>query len=88
MGFQNRRDFFKTSLLLTAGITGISSKKNKAASLDGPSENRMGVLVDTTVCIGCRSCEWACKTTHGLPTKPIDSYLDRSVYDKKRGVDF
>jgi formate dehydrogenase iron-sulfur subunit len=87
MGFQNRRDFFKTSLLLTAGITGISSKKNKAASLDGPSENRMGVLVDTTVCIGCRSCEWACKTTHGLPTKPIDSYSDRSVYDKKRRPD-
>ena len=87
MTFQNRRDFIKTSLLLTAGISGISSKKTKAASIETLSDDRMGVLVDTTVCIGCRSCEWACKNAHDLPTDPIDTYNDRSVYEKKRRPD-
>ena len=87
MTFQNRRDFIKTSLLLTAGISGISSKKTKAASIETLSDDRMGVLVDTTVCIGCRSCEWACKNAHDLQTDPIDTYNDRSVYEKKRRPD-
>jgi formate dehydrogenase iron-sulfur subunit len=28
------------------------------------------LLIDTTRCIGCRSCEVACKQTHGLPDEP------------------
>ena len=87
MAFQNRRDFFKSSLLLTAGISGISSKKTKAASIETLSDDRMGVLVDITVCIGCRSCEWACKKAHDLPTEKFDSYKDRSVYENKRRPD-
>ena len=27
-----------------------------------------GILVDITKCIGCRSCEQACKQIHGFPT--------------------
>jgi formate dehydrogenase iron-sulfur subunit len=42
------------------------------------------VLVDTTVCIGCRNCEWACKTAHGLPTEARESYQDRSVFSNMR----
>ena len=44
----------------------------------------MGVLVDTTVCVGCRSCEWACKVAHGRPTPPLATYEDRSVYKEQR----
>ena len=47
----------------------------------------MGVLVDATVCIGCRNCEWACKTAHDLPTPPIESYEDRSVFKSMRRPD-
>ena len=65
---QNRRNFLKTAGLLTATISGISTKSAKAAPDDILSEDRMGVLVDTTVCIGCRNCEWACKKAHELPT--------------------
>jgi formate dehydrogenase iron-sulfur subunit len=32
-------------------------------------ENTRAILVDITKCIGCRSCEQACKQLHGLPTK-------------------
>ena len=84
MAKQNRRDFFKTSALLGAGITGLSSKPAKAAPKNILSEDRMGVLVDTTVCVGCRNCEWACKNAHDLPAGNIEDYADRSVYEKMR----
>jgi Fe-S-cluster-containing dehydrogenase component len=47
----------------------------------------MGVLVDTTLCIGCRRCEYACKVAHDLPTEPIETYDDRSVFEQKRRPD-
>lgn len=87
MAKQNRRDFFKTSALLGAGITGLSSKQTKAAPKNILSEDRMGVLVDTTVCVGCRNCEWACKSAHDLPAGNIEDYADRSVYEKMRRPD-
>ena len=62
-----------------------------ACASSGPenvlSTDRMGVLVDTTVCIGCRTCEWACKKAHALPTLPLDTYEDKSVFDIQRRPD-
>ena len=87
MAKQSRRDFLKTSALVGTGIAGLSSSKLKAAPKNILSEDRMGVLVDNTVCIGCRKCEWACKTAHDLPTEPIEKYDDRSVYNKMRRPD-
>jgi formate dehydrogenase iron-sulfur subunit len=81
---QNRRDFLKTGALLGTAAAGLSSNKTKAKPKEILSEDRMGVLVDTTVCIGCRNCEWACKTAHELPTPPRDKYSDRSVFKKMR----
>jgi Fe-S-cluster-containing dehydrogenase component len=86
MSNQSRRDFLKTSALITSATMGLSSK-SKAAPKYVLSEDRMGVLVDTTVCIGCRKCEWACKTAHGLPTEPIDTYDNRSIFQEKRRPD-
>jgi Fe-S-cluster-containing dehydrogenase component len=84
---QDRRNFLKTAGLLTASLTGISAKSAKAAPENILSEDRMGVLVDTTVCIGCRNCEWACKKAHGLPTEDLESYNDKSVFKKMRRPD-
>jgi Fe-S-cluster-containing dehydrogenase component len=44
---------------------------------------RMGLLHDTTLCVGCRSCEVACKDVNGLPPPegPVD---DPSVFDSYR----
>jgi formate dehydrogenase iron-sulfur subunit len=81
---QNRRDFLKTGALLGTAIAGLSSNKTKAKPKDVLSDDRMGVLVDTTVCIGCRKCEWACKTAHDISTQPRDEYADRSVFKKMR----
>ena len=81
-----RRSFLKNTIALGAGLTGLpaAAKAGEKAIL---SPDRMGVLVDTTVCIGCRSCEWACKTAHNLPTPPIETYQDRSVFEKMRRPD-
>lgn len=87
MAKQSRRDFLKTSAVVGAGLTGLSSSKIKAAPKNVLSEDRMGVLVDTTVCVGCRKCEWACKTAHNMPTGSIDSYEDRKVFEKMRRPD-
>jgi Ni/Fe-hydrogenase subunit HybB-like protein/Fe-S-cluster-containing dehydrogenase component len=44
----------------------------------------MGVLVDLTVCIGCRLCEHACKKSNGFEPGPVESYDDPSVFRQRR----
>jgi Fe-S-cluster-containing dehydrogenase component len=83
---KSRRDFLKKSALIGAGVTGLSSSVN-AGPKNILSEDRMGVLVDTTVCVGCRNCEWACKDSHNLPAGNLDSYEDRKVLEANRRPD-
>lgn len=84
---QSRRDFLKTMGVIGAGVTGLNSGTAQAAPRNILSDNRMGVLVDTTVCIGCRRCEYACKKAHNLPTEAMDDYNDRSVFSHRRRPD-
>ena len=41
-----------------------------AASLDTVGANETGMLVDTTLCAGCRACEAACAESNKLPAPP------------------
>jgi Fe-S-cluster-containing dehydrogenase component len=84
---KSRRDFLKSSALIGAGITGLSSSSAKATPKNILSPDRMGVLVDTTVCVGCRNCEWACKDAHGLPAGDLESYENRKILEQKRRPD-
>ena len=84
MSGKSRRDFLKTSALVGAGVTGLATSTAKAGPKNILSEDRMGVLVDTTVCVGCRNCEWACKTAHDLPAGDLESYENRQVLETKR----
>jgi len=86
MSGKSRRDFLKTSAVIGAGVAGFS-KSVKAAPKNVLSEDRMGVLVDTTVCVGCRNCEWACKTAHDLPAGELTSYEKRDILKTKRRPD-
>ncbi len=81
----SRRDFFKVTGAM-CGATALSAVESKAQSrpVNILSSDRMGVLVDTTVCIGCRNCEWACKTAHDIPTDHIDTYQDRTIFKEYR----
>ena len=87
MSGKSRRDFLKKSALIGAGVAGFSTTTSKAAPKNILSEDRMGVLVDTTACVGCRNCEWACKDAHGLPAGNLESYEDRKILETKRRPD-
>ena len=76
----NRRDFLKYSSALTVAGAGLSTAKLKALPANILSPDRMGVLVDTTHCVGCRNCEWACKTSHDIPADDIETFHNREVF--------
>lgn len=60
------------------------SSPGAAASEAEPLPDPMGMLVDTTECIGCRKCEWACNEAQRLTHKPIQEFEDMSVFDRTR----
>ncbi len=67
-----------------SGTAALVSLPSKARSLEGvaPEEgdNEVSVLVDTTVCVGCRGCEAACAEVNGNP----DPWLDELVWPNMR----
>lgn len=84
---QNRRDFLKTIASIGAASTAISAvnpSKVSAKSSVELSIDRKGVLVDTTVCIGCRKCEWACKGAHDFDQGDFESYQSDETLNKLR----
>ena len=82
-----RRNFMKYSGII--GTAGCATAANKLqASTHKPiSPEWFGVLVDTTLCIGCRKCEWACNDVNELPNKPLKIFEDKSVFEKMRRPD-
>jgi Fe-S-cluster-containing dehydrogenase component len=64
-----RRDLLK--LIGAAAGTAVAVRPAQAANAAGGGRaaptDPVGVLVDTTKCIGCRSCEFACAAANGLP---------------------
>ncbi len=64
-----RREFVKIAAVGAgaAGAVAASASVGAHATADGP-----GVLVDTTLCVGCRACEAACAESNGLPPPPED----------------
>jgi Fe-S-cluster-containing dehydrogenase component len=81
----NRRKFLKVT---AAGITaGALVPKNVKGGEKTLSEDRIGILVDTAACVGCRHCEWACRISHNLPTDDLDSYSNQEVFNEIRRPD-
>ena len=77
-----RRKFISVSLGgAAAGAFALSGKAQGAGNFTGYPEG-MGVLVDLTRCIGCRTCEAACNREQGLP-EPALPFDDTSVFDQE-----
>ncbi len=83
---RGRRNFLKLFGAGGAGAVALLSsdpaRAAKAVKRSGEAEP-MGVLVDTTLCIGCRQCEGACNDVNKLP-KPKRSFDDDSVLNEHR----
>jgi Fe-S-cluster-containing dehydrogenase component len=64
-----RRDFLKT-----LGVMGAATLPGKSLRAENISDEKelLGILVDTTRCVGCQSCEEACAEANGLPEPNID----------------
>jgi Fe-S-cluster-containing dehydrogenase component len=83
----DRRTFLKilggVGIATAMGIPDAASAD--VANLRGYPD-QFGVLVDTTACIGCRRCEWACKEWNKLPNqKSLREYeQDQTVFAKTR----
>jgi formate dehydrogenase iron-sulfur subunit len=57
-------------------------------SIDRPGAERMGFFTDTTVCIGCKACEVACKQWNDLPADASQLRKGGSYdYTEKLGAD-
>lgn len=78
----NRRDFLK--IAAAAGCAGLigDAREVLAKELTG-WPNAMGMLTDTTLCIGCRKCEAACNEVNNL-LPPSTSFEDKRVFNSKR----
>lgn len=80
-GAIGRRTFFKVLGVGAAAATGVVPLSARAAPGKQDEETpgkAPAVLVDTTRCMGCRTCEVACAEENGLP-KPN---LDEDVFGK------
>ena len=79
----HRRNFIK--LLGLTGCAAASADIANAASTTAvaPNPDAIGVLHDTTLCIGCRNCEAACAKVNNRP-EPDVPYDDLSVLEAKR----
>lgn len=79
----DRRSFLK---VLGGGMAGAASGSILTPSLLKAetvvsAKEFVGVLVDSTCCVGCRSCELACAEANHLPAPDIS---DESIFEKER----
>jgi len=87
---QSRRNFLKQLAAIGttgAALTSVTPKNSIAKSSDNLSEERKGVLVDSTVCIGCRKCEWACQGAHEFKQDSFENYQNDETLNKMRRPD-
>ena len=80
----NRRQFLGLTGIVAGKV--LASAPERALAADPPelSPDAVGVLVDTTRCIGCRKCEQACAERQKLPDRAFE---DMSVLNSPRRPD-
>jgi Fe-S-cluster-containing dehydrogenase component len=73
----SRRGFLKNA----AGAAAMAAVPSRAAARHAkqPLTGAVGLLFDSTRCIGCRACQAACRGANGLPAPPVAA--NGGVYD-------
>ena len=69
---------------VSAGALAASTAKAGANKHFKGYPGRKGLLHDTSLCVGCRSCEFACTEVNNLPPPP-QPVGDTKVFEKTRG---
>jgi Fe-S-cluster-containing dehydrogenase component len=65
----SRRELLKGAAVagVAAGAAALTSEAEAREPVPGRPE-ALGMLFDSTLCVGCRACQTACKTANNLPT--------------------
>lgn len=74
----NRRSFLKTCSI-AAGGTLVASRAGASPHGAAPVDDPLGILVDTTKCVGCNACSEACAEAHGLPEPNTDDAVRKDT---------
>ena len=74
-----RRTFLKSCAAIGAAAALPAQAREEGPAIDG-----LGVLVDTTKCLGCRTCEAACAEANGLPAP--DAMGDDAIFATRRAT--
>ncbi len=62
-----RRDFLKTSLGGAVAAAATAASVVEARPNLEPAEKAVGMLFDSTLCVGCKACVAMCKEVNGMP---------------------
>jgi Fe-S-cluster-containing dehydrogenase component len=76
----DRRGFLKVVGLTGAGL---ALGGTRTAGATEPDVEFYGMLIDTTLCVGCRACEEACHAKNDLPDPEVSLYSDE-VFETQR----
>jgi Fe-S-cluster-containing dehydrogenase component len=69
----SRRGFLRVAGITGTAALGLGASRARAVTTaDAVGENETAMLVDTTLCAGCRGCEAACAESNKLPPPPSD----------------
>lgn len=77
-----RRDFLKLSAAMSTALVPQEGKASGDTAVD--YSQTLGVLVDTTLCIGCRQCELACDLENTHSGRAPASFDDTLVFETHR----
>ena len=81
----SRRAFLRLAGALGAAAVVDRPEKARAARARPDPDETLAMLVDTTLCVGCRACEAACSEANRLPEPAMLG--EESVFEKKRTTD-
>jgi Fe-S-cluster-containing dehydrogenase component len=73
----SRRDLLKGAA--AAGATVALVRPAEAREKIEPAPDAVGMLFDSTLCVGCRACQTACKASNKLPADKVEA--NGGVYD-------
>jgi Fe-S-cluster-containing dehydrogenase component len=79
----HRRNFLKIVGAAAVSTAFCPTGKARATATASTSDDSVGCLVDTTLCVGCRRCEQACNKRHSLP-EPDLPFEETSVVETLR----
>ena len=80
----SRRTFFKVGAVTATTMAGVG-RAEAAAGMTAAADAK-AVLVDTTKCVGCRTCEAACAEANSLANRP-ERPDDEAIFDSRRTTD-